>query len=100
MVLRANILILLTSGILGSEWSALVWGVQSQDTPEHTPGNDHVQDGKNSNPLSHPNATLAPQARQARASGENLNYMTLAPQARLSSEILNYSLSCYSDILK
>ena len=26
------------------------------------------------NPLSHPNATLAPQAR---ASGENLNYVTL-----------------------
>ena len=34
------------------------------------------------NLLSHPNATRAPQARQARASGENLNYMTLAPQAR------------------
>ena len=34
------------------------------------------------NPLSHPNGTLAPQARQAEASGENLNYMTLAPQAR------------------
>ena len=32
-------------------------------------------------------ATLAPQARQV--SGENVNYMTLAPQARLSGEILN-----------
>ena len=32
--------------------------------------------------LSHPNSTLAPQARQASASGENLNYMTLEPQAR------------------
>ena len=31
------------------------------------------------NPLSHLNATLAPQARQAMASGENLNYVTLAP---------------------
>ena len=30
--------------------------------------------------LSHPNATLAPQARQERASGENLNYVRLAPQ--------------------
>ena len=30
---------------------------------------------ENLNPLSHPNATLAPQARQARASGENLNYL-------------------------
>ena len=49
------------------------------------------------NLLSHPNATLAPQARQARASGENLNYVTLAPQARQarpSGEILNYLLSC------
>ena len=54
------------------------------------------------NLLSHPNAMLAPQAMQARASGENLNYMTLAPQARQarpSGEILNYLLSCYSDIL-
>ena len=59
--------------------------------------------------LSHPNATLAPQARasgenlnymplapqtrQARASGEILNYVTLAPQGRPSGEILNYLLS-------
>ena len=34
------------------------------------------------NPLYHPNATLAPQTRQARASGENLNNVTLVPQAR------------------
>ena len=48
------------------------------------------------NLLSYPNATLAPQARQRRGSGENLNYVTLAPQARLarpSGGILNYSLS-------
>ena len=32
--------------------------------------------------LSLPTATLATQARQAWASGENLNYVTLAPQAR------------------
>ena len=38
-------------------------------------------------------ATLAPQARQARAGGENLNYATLALQARPSGEILYYSLS-------
>ena len=47
------------------------------------------------NLLSHTIATLAPQVRQARASGENLNFATLAPQARqanLSGEILNYSL--------
>ena len=54
---------------------------------------------QNWNPLSHPNATLAPQARQARTSGENLNYVTLVPQARPSSEILNYLLSRQSDIL-
>ena len=34
-----------------------------------------------------------------RASGENLNYVTLAPQERPSGEILNYLLSHYSDIL-
>ena len=32
-------------------------------------------------------ATLAPQAMQARASGGNLNLVTLAPQARQSREI-------------
>ena len=44
-------------------------------------GNDLTRGWKNLNPLSHPNATLAPQAR---ASGENLNYL----------------LCCKSDILK
>ena len=52
---------------------------------------------QNLNPLSHPNAILAPNAR---ASGEDLNYMTLAPQARPSGEILNYLLSHLSDILE
>ena len=81
--------------------------------------NDHTIGWKNLNLLSHPNnATLAPQARQARASGgnlkyltlvpqarlakasgENLNYVTLAPQAMPSGEIFNYLLSSYSDIL-
>ena len=61
--------------------------------------NDLTKGWQNLNPLSHPNATLVPQARQARASGENLNYTTLAtlaPQARQagpSVEILNHSLS-------
>ena len=48
------------------------------------------------NLLSNPNATLAPQAR---ASDEKLNYVTLAPQARQarpSGEILNYLLSLIS----
>ena len=40
--------------------------------------------------LSHPNTTLAPQAR---VSGENLNYVTLAIQARPSGENLKYLLS-------
>ena len=58
--------------------------------------NDLTIGWQNLNLLSHPNTTLAPQARQARVSGENLNYMTLAPQARQarpSGEILNYLLS-------
>ena len=33
-------------------------------------------------------ATPVPQERQARASGENLNYATLAPQARPLTELL------------
>ena len=59
--------------------------------------NDLTIGWQNINLLGHPNATLAPKARQARSSGENLNYVTLAPQvrqARPSGEILNYLLSC------
>ena len=58
--------------------------------------NDLTIGWQNLNLLSHSNTTLAPQSRQARASGENLNYVTLVPQARqerASGEILNYSLS-------
>ena len=64
--------------------------------------NDLTIGWQNLNPPSHPNATLAPQARQAKASGENLTYVTLASQerqARPSGEILNYLLSQKSDIL-
>ena len=67
------------------------------------PANDLTIGWQNLNSLSHPNATLAPQARQVRATVENLNYMTLAPQARQarsSGAILNYLLSRYSDILR
>ena len=39
--------------------------------------NDHTIGWQNLNTLSHPNATLAPQAMLARASGENFNYTTL-----------------------
>ena len=56
--------------------------------------NDLTIGWQNLNLLSHPNATIA---RQARTSGGNLNYTTLAPQvrqARPKGEILNYSLSC------
>ena len=56
----------------------------------HNSINDLTIGWQNSNLLSHPNATLAPLARQARASGENLNYVTLAPQERPSGEIVNY----------
>ena len=56
--------------------------------------NDLTIGWQNSNPQSHTNTTLASQARQARASGENLNYMTLALQARPSGKVLNYLLSC------
>ena len=62
-------------------------------------GNDLTIGEQNLNLLSQPNVTPAPQVRQARASCENLNYVTLAPQARPGDEILNYSLSHYSDIL-
>ena len=48
--------------------------------------NDLTIEWENLNPLIHPKATLAPYARQARASGENLNYVTLGPQARPSGE--------------
>ena len=54
--------------------------------------NDLTIGWQNLNLLSHPNATQAPRARQAWASGENLNYVTLPPQVRPSGEILNYSL--------
>ena len=60
------------------------------------PTNDLTIGWQNLNPLSHSNATLVPQARQARVSGENLNYVTLTPQVRQerpSGKILNYSLS-------
>ena len=65
--------------------------------------NDHTIGWQNLNLLIQLNTTLAPQARQARASGKNLNYVTLAPKVRQvgqSGQILNYSLSRYSDILK
>ena len=71
------------------------WGhVTTPQLSENIWINDHTIGWQNLNLLSHPNATLAPQQRQARASGENLNYMTLALQARQGSgEILNYLLS-------
>ena len=72
-------------------------GLATLADPPHSP-NDLTTGWQNLYLLSHSNATLVPQARQARASGENLNYVTLAPQARPSGEILNYSLSHKSDI--
>ena len=75
-----------------SEWRWL------QDTM--VSGNDHTVGWQNLNSLRQPNETLAPKARQAMDSCENLNYMKLAPQARASGEILNYLLTCWSDILE
>ena len=53
-------------------------------------GNDLTIGWQSFNPLSHPNATLAPQTRQSRASCENFKYATLAPQANfeLVTELL------------
>ena len=64
--------------------------------------NDHTIGWQKINLLSHPNATLVLQARQASTSGKNFNYVTLAPQtrqARPSGEFLNYLLSPLFDIL-
>ena len=60
--------------------------------------NDLTIGWQNWNPLSLPNATLSPQARQARASGKKLYYATLASQARPSGrnfELLAESLVWY-----
>ena len=62
--------------------------------------NDLTIGWQNLNPLSHPNTTLAPQAMEARASGENLNYVTLALQARWwwHGELLAESLVWYPEL--
>ena len=52
--------------------------------------NDLTIGWQNLNQLSHPNTTLAPQARQARTSGENLNYLTIALQ---DTDILSMIIS-------
>ena len=60
--------------------------------------NDLTIGWQNLNLQSHSNATLAPQTRQARAIGENWNYVTLAlqtRQAKSSGENLNYSESLF-----
>ena len=56
-------------------------------------GNEITIWKQNWNPLSHPNGTLAPQARLVKVSGKNLNYMTISPQVRPYGEICHYSLS-------
>ena len=80
----------------------LILGATHWDVADSSQTNNLTIGWQKLNLLSHPNATLAPQVRQARASGENLNYATLAPQARqerASGENLNYLLRHYSDIL-
>ena len=44
--------------------------------------NDHIIGWQKINPLSHPDATLAPQAMKEGPVVKNLNYVTLAPHAR------------------
>ena len=66
--------------MLGEGGLGLQVGVDSHDSDLIY---DLTRGLQNLNMLSHPNATLAPQAR---ASGVNLNYVTQAPQARLSGK--------------
>ena len=76
--------------MLGEGGLGLQVGVDSHDSDLIY---DLTRGLQNLNMLSHPNATLAPQARQARVSDENLSCMILEPQARQASpsgEILDY----------
>ena len=80
---------------LGGQSILAAWGWNSTTSQLHSlldkvNINDLPVGWQNLNPLSHPNATLAPQARQAKASGKNLNYVTLAP--KVSFELLAESL--------
>ena len=52
--------------------------------------NDLTIEWNNLNPLSHPNATLVPQARQAKASSENLNYVILAPHEGKQGKVVKF----------
>ena len=63
-----------------------------QDDDQRVVINDLTTGWQNLYPLSHPNTTLAPQARQVRACGEIRTTWQ-------SGEILNFLLSHYSNIL-
>ena len=52
--------------------------------------NDLTIGWQNINPLSHPSATVVPQIRQARASGENLNYMTLVHKQGKQGQVVKF----------
>ena len=79
------------SVVMEIDWDTWTWvcvlcsdhGKLNLPRPVCSSANDLTTGWQNLNLLSHPNATLAPHAWQARVSGENLNY----------------SLSRYSDIL-
>ena len=51
--------------------------------------NDLTIGWQNLNPLSHPKCNTSTTSKASKGSGDNLNYVTLAPKARLSGEILN-----------
>ena len=51
------------------------WTLDATISSKNKWGNDDTIGWQNLNLLSHSNATIAPQARQARASGINLNYL-------------------------
>ena len=60
---------------VGGIYSFIVNQIQLNKPAKLAPTNDLTIEWQNLNPLSHPNATLAPQTRQARASDEILSYL-------------------------
>ena len=68
-----HILLTLKLSFIDSVYS-WIWHLTNEDGKQTLWANDLTIGWQNLNPLSHPNATLAPQAR---ASGENLNCVTM-----------------------
>ena len=64
--------------IMPTQYLVQAWTTDCGNRISHF--NDLTIGWQNLNLLSHVHATLAQQARQAKDSGKNLNYVTLAPQ--------------------